>query len=124
MLLLISVAIVGGFFWIYKQIQSSGEASGDSMSEIPILKIQTVTNGNVWVKNVGVGEIDLTKTRVYVNGQPVESTRSVDTIASGEMGGFTLGSSPCTKGSCTVRVTTGSASDTREVNYAELFINP
>lgn len=120
MLLLISVALVGGFYWLYRSMQEAGESGGQTMSEIPVMKIQTVAEGNVWVRNVGAGTIDLSTARVYVKSQPVDFTLTKDSIAPGEMAGFELLENPCTRGTCQVRVAAAGVSDSREVSFSEL----
>ncbi len=127
LLLLMAVAAAGGFYFVYQGFTESGEESGSTQIEqlgeqsLAAIQIESAAGGRIYVKNVGAGDIDLSKTTVYVEERPVRVNRSSDTLAERSREVFKLTEVPgCTAEKCEVKIS-GAASTSKSVDLAKLL---
>ncbi len=126
LLLLMAVAAAGGFYFVYQGFTESGEESGatqiESLGEQSLAQIQieSAAGGRIYVKNVGAGEIDLSKSTVYVESVPVEVNRSSDTLAERSRAVLKFTQRPnCASDRCEVEIS-GAASASRTIELSKL----
>ncbi len=127
LLLLMAVAAAGGFYFVYQGFTESGEESGSTQIEslgeqsLAQIQIESAAGGRIYVKNVGAGDVDLSKATVYVESQPVSVNRSSDTLAERSRAVLKLTERPgCTAESCEVKIS-GAASTSKTVDLAKLL---
>ncbi len=126
MLLLMSVAATGGFYLIYQSFTEEGEESGSTQIEslgeqsLAQIQIESAAGGRIYVKNVGAGDVDLSKVSVYVNNRPVSVNRSADTLAERSRAVLKLTELPgCTEERCDIEIS-GAASTSQTVELTKL----
>ncbi len=127
LLLLMAVAAAGGFYFVYQGFTESGEESGatqiESLGEqsLAAIQIESAAGGRLYVRNVGATDIDLSKSTVYVENQPVEVNRSADTLAEKNRAVLKLIELPgCTAEKCEVKIS-GAASTSKKIDLAKLL---
>ncbi len=126
LLLLMAVAAAGGFYFVYQGFTESGEESGTTQIEslgeqsLAQIQIESAAGGRLYVRNTGATDIDLSKSTVYVENQPVEVNRSSDTLAERERAVLKLTDVPgCTTEKCEVKIS-GTASTSQKVDLSRL----
>ncbi len=127
LLLLMAVAAAGGFYFVYQGFTESGEESGATQIEslgdqtLAQIQIESAAGGRLYVRNTGATDIDLSKSTVYVENQPVEVDRSSDRVGEKERAVLKLTEAPgCTKERCEVKIS-GTASTTQKVDLSRLI---
>lgn len=126
LLLLMAVAAAGAFYFMYQNFSSTGQKSGSSQigqlgsvtSEA--ITIETISGGNVWVKNVGTRTLDTEKSNIYVDGVPVDTDASSDSLTEGGVVNYPIPSGVDCSGGCKVRVVIEQASSTRTAQEGDL----
>jgi len=110
-LLLITVAAAGAFYFFYQNFRKSGESSGSTQIEQvgseanKAVKVESISSGKIYVKNTGVGNVDTGLITVYVDGVPVDTESSTDTIGEGERGYVQLTNIPaCDEQGCLITI--------------------
>ncbi len=127
LLLLMAVAAAGGFYFVYQGFTESGEESGSTQIEqlgeqsLAAIQIESAAGGRIYIKNVGAGDVDLSKATLYVENQPVNVNRSSDTLAERSRAVLKLTEAPgCSSDKCEVKIS-GAASTSKSVDLAKLL---
>ncbi len=127
LLLLMAVAAAGGFYFVYQGFTESGEESGATQIEqlgetsLAALQIESAAGGRLYVRNVGATDIDLSKSTVYVENQPVSVNRSAETLAERNRAVLKLTEAPgCTTERCEVKIS-GAASTSKSIDLSKLM---
>ncbi len=126
LLLLMAVAAAGGFYFVYQGFTEEGEESGATQIEqlgeqsLAQIQIESAAGGRLYVRNTGATTIDLSKSTVYVENQPVSVNRSSDTLAERSRAVLKLTEAPgCTQERCEVKIS-GAASTSEKIDLAKL----
>ncbi len=126
LLLLMAVAAAGGFYFVYQGFTEEGEESGSTQIEslgeqsLAQIQIESAAGGRIYVRNVGASDIDLSKSTVYVENQPVSVNRSVDILEEKNRAILKLIELPsCTTERCEVKIS-GTASASKKIDLSRL----
>ncbi len=126
LLLLMAVAAAGGFYFVYQGFTESGEESGSTQIEqlgetsLAALQIESAAGGRLYVKNVGAGDVNLSKVSVYVENVPYNVNASSDTLAERSRAVLKFTQRPsCSSDRCEVKIS-GAASTSRTLDSSKL----
>lgn len=128
LLLLMAVAAAGGFYFVYQNFSETGQESGSSQigalgeQTTSAIKIESISEGTVYVKNTGVNDIDMTTSQIFIENAPVEATVSREQVGQNELVQVALPQgTTCSGESCEVKVVTSKATATQRATQAQLM---